>query len=278
MQIYAIGPPSPTAVALMHLVKCQPLSQTHFNGIYRFSYVKKLIFFFFLWLQNVQFYSISHWLGFCSSHSTTASIFPALNQVLQCLMTLSERAEPVLEPEVLAAGPAVRTKQINHVKDKTTSPLSTTKTIYLFTSRPHIHAHTYVQYWYEDWPQTCLNFIFINAAMLRYASDSQELCKKAWHRAVVQRRKWYTYSVEDFPQDYSLVFVDNKCLRIKGNENRKQIQPICLQMASNRVTMLQDCPLFLADFIAMAVEDETDNLHSQTRLNTQNKEIKFPLK
>lgn len=56
------------------------------------------------------------------------------------------KREPVLETEVPAAGPAVRTKQINHVKDRTTAPLSTTKTSYLFTSHPHIHANTYVQY------------------------------------------------------------------------------------------------------------------------------------
>lgn len=230
--------------ALLQLLLCILWNDNHCLKLISMAFTdsamsKSWFFFFFMITER-----ISHWLGFCSSYSITASIFPALNQVLQCLMTLSEWAEPVLEPEVPAAGPAVRTKQINHVKDKTTSPLSTTKTIYLFTSRPHIHAHTYVQYWYEDWPQTCLNFIFINAAMLRYASDSQELCKKAWHRAVVQRRKWYTYSAEDFPRDYNLVFVDNKCLRIKGNENRKQIQLICLQMASNRVTVLQDCPLF----------------------------------
>lgn len=117
------------------------------------------------------------------------------------------KREPVLETEVPAAGPAVRMKQINHVKDTTTSPLSTTKTSYLFTSRPHIHAHTYVQYWYEDWPQTYLNFIFINTAMLWYASDPRELCKKAWHRAVVSRMiciRTPLRIVEHFPQDYNL--------------------------------------------------------------------------
>lgn len=56
------------------------------------------------------------------------------------------KREPVLETEVPAVGPAVRTKQINHVKDRTTLPLSTPKTSYLFTSHPHIHANTYVQY------------------------------------------------------------------------------------------------------------------------------------
>lgn len=178
----------------------------------------------------------------------------------------------MLETEVPCCG------SLNHVKDKTTSPFSTTKTSYLFTSRPHIHAHTYVQYWYEDWPQTYLNFIFIIAAMLRYASDSRELCKKAWHRPVVRRREWYTYSVEDFPRAYNLFLLIN-VFRIKGNENRKQIQPICLQMASNRVTMLWDCPLFLTDFVQRwPLKMKPTNLHSQTRLNTQNKEIKFPLK
>lgn len=123
------------------------------------------------------------------------------------------KKEPVLKPEVPAAGPAGRPKLIHHVKDRTTSPLSTTKTNYLFTLRSHIHAHTYVQYWYEDWPQTRLNFIFINTAMLGYAISLLESTARLSVQRYVSQVQYKFISIDGKHVNYSILILRPKwCL------------------------------------------------------------------